>query len=298
MSSNASSIATLQQIIAAAQRELEILGVDTTTMTTTTKMTKTTKTKTAGDEKPKQKGQMNAWTAYGKEVHSTHAAEFAAWKVEQAAAGIPISKQTMPCFISQWRKNHEEDYKTFEAAWKEAHPKGSAPASSAASIADDESVAGSVESSTSSAKKKRGPKKLVDMTLNERAAHDAKVAAKRAAKEGPAPAEAPLAAPVPVVVVAPVVVAPVPTPVVAAPVPVPAAAPVAESLDDDDDSPVLLAFKHEGVKYRRLGTPTGEGIDWYSNDLWADLKGAKGDYVGELEEDGSINRDADEPELE
>lgn len=291
MSSNASSIATLQQIIAAAQRELEILGVDTTTMTTTTKMTKTTKTKTAGDEKPKQKGQMNAWTAYGKEVHSTHAAEFAAWKAEQAAAGIPISKQTMPCFISQWRKNHEEDYKTFEAAWKEAHPKGSAPASSAASIADDESVAGSVESSTSSTKKKRGPKKLVDMTLDERAAHDAKVAAKRAAKEGPAPAEAPLAAPVPVVV------APVPAPVVAAPVPVPAATPVAESLDDDD-SPTLLLFKHAGVKYRRLGTETGEGTDWYSSDLWADLKGAKGDYVGELQEDGSINRDADEPEIE
>lgn len=52
-------------------------------------------------------------------------------------------------------------------------------------------------SETSAAKKRRGPKKLADMTPEERAAHEAKKAAKKAAKDGasdsaPAPAPAPV----------------------------------------------------------------------------------------------------------
>jgi colicin import membrane protein len=49
-------------------------------------------------------------------------------------------------------------------------------------------------SDASATKKKRGPKKLADMTPEERAAHEAKKAAKKAAKDGaPAPAPAPAA---------------------------------------------------------------------------------------------------------
>ena len=123
-------------------------------------------------EKPKQKGQMNAWTAYGKEVHATHAAEYATWKAEQAAAGAAVSKQTVPCFVSQWRDAHKDEYATFEAAWKEAHPK-EAPSKDAASVAGSET----------SQKKKRGPKKLSEMTVEERAEHDTKVAERKAAKK-------------------------------------------------------------------------------------------------------------------
>lgn len=98
-------------------------------------------------------------------------------------------------------------------------------------------VEASVDGSSSdsgSAGKKRGPKKLADMTPEERAEHDAKVAARKAAKEAMTPeqkaaeevkkaaakaareAKKAASAPVPVVAVA------VPVPVaVAAPVPVP-----------------------------------------------------------------------------
>jgi hypothetical protein len=47
------------------------------------------------------------------------------------------------------------------------------------------------------AKKKRGPKKLADMTPEERAAHEAKKAAKKAAKDGASTSSAPAPAPAP-----------------------------------------------------------------------------------------------------
>ena len=45
------------------------------------------------------------------------------------------------------------------------------------------------------------------------------------------------------------------------------------------------------------GGTTAEGIDWFSGDLWVSKKGSKGDYVGVLQADGSVDRDAEEPTL-
>jgi hypothetical protein len=82
---------------------------------------------------------------------------------------------------------------------------------------------------------------------------------------------------------------------VAAPEPVAVAEPESES---EDDGPEMLPFKHNGEKYLRLGNTTADGIDWSSGDLWLNKKGAKGDYIGMLQEDGTIDKNAEEPILE
>jgi len=285
-----SNAAALHKIIATAQAALADLGIDTTkTKTKTTKGGKAEKT-----EKVKKTGQMNAYTAYSLHVYSTHAAEVAVWKAEQEAAGEPKTKQTMPCFMSAWRKTHEDDYKAFAAEWKESHPKSSAT-SAAASVADDTSVNGDTSiaddaSVVPDAKpKKAGRKKIADMTAEEKAVHDAKTAARKAAKaekkaaeEVEASTEVAVTAPEPVVVV------------VAAPVAVPVAAPEAAAESDDEDEAVLKLFKQDGVKYLRLCSSEGE---WLSGDLWLSNKGAKGDYYGCLQDDGSIDTDAEAPML-
>ena len=63
---------------------------------------------------------------------------------------------------------------------------------------DSQSTASANEAPAAEApKKKRGPKKLTDMTPEERAAHEAKKAAKKAAKDGASTASAPAPAPAP-----------------------------------------------------------------------------------------------------
>jgi colicin import membrane protein len=86
-------------------------------------------------------------------------------------------------------------------------------------------------SDASATKKKRGPKKLADMTTEERAAHEAKKAAKKALKDG-APASAP----------APVAAA------VSAPVSAPSAT-VEVITGEDDDPETLVAWSFQSKNY-------------------------------------------------
>jgi hypothetical protein len=162
--------------------------------------------------------------------------------------------------------------------------------------------------------KRRGPKMLAEMTPEERAAHDAAVQKRREAKNAPAAAEEKEAkAAAPVVVAAPVAVpAPAPLPLkaapvkpVAAPVPAPApkpvAAPVAEEEEVEEEGVEQRIFTLDGQKYIRLWDSSAN--DWATGDLWAVKANGSGSpqrdyYCGELMEDGSINTDAEEPELD
>ena len=146
--------------------------------------------------------------------------------------------------------------------------------------------------------KRRGPKKLTDMTPEERAAHDAKVAERKAAKAAGASAlevAAKAAVPLPTAALAPV-------PVVAAPAPAPVAMaapePEAEAeAEDEEDSVELKIFVVDGQKYMRPWSSAAK--DWATNDLWyTNKKGEKAAYWGELMDDGSVNADAEEPEFE
>jgi hypothetical protein len=115
--------------------------------------------------------------------------------------------------------------------------------------ADSESTASAGDAAPEAPKKKRGPKKLADMTPEERAAHDAKKAAKKAAKDGASTASAPAPAP-----------APAPP------------APAAEVVQGDDDDPETFkpwSFKGKNYFKNDLG---------YVYDKISDTE--PGEYVG------------------
>jgi hypothetical protein len=60
----------------------------------------------------------------------------------------------------------------------------------------------------------------------------------------------------------------------------------------------LLPFTFNGNTYLRLGTRGENGNHlWTSGHLWMSKKGQKGHHYGELQEDGTINMDAEEPTM-
>jgi hypothetical protein len=60
----------------------------------------------------------------------------------------------------------------------------------------------------------------------------------------------------------------------------------------------LLPFTFNGNTYLRLGTRCENGNHlWTSGHLWMSKKGQKGHHYGELQEDGTINMDAEEPAM-
>jgi len=244
------------------------------------------------EKKSKKKGgapgPWAAWTTHCTKVAYT--AEIAAFK-EAAESKLGAHLK----WISANAGKDSAVYKAFAAQFALDHPKGSASTSAKASVvSDDEEVASCVSGSdaeTKDVKKKRGAKKLVDMTAEERAAHDAKVAAKRAAKadakasapEEDEPASAEAAA------VAPASATPV----------------VSDALEADEEAdatgaaPEWLQFELDGAKYFRLGAKQADGsVDWEPF-LWRTNKktGARGSFVGMLLEDGTIDADADEPNM-
>ena len=195
-------------------------------------------------------------------------------------------------WISENKGKDSAEYKAFAVEFAATHPKASA--SEASSVVSAEPAPASVTSAPASeaAPKKRGPKKLADMTPEERASHDKKLEERRSKKEAEKVA-AETVAKAEVAVAAPV----------AAPVPVAVAAPESSSVVEESDGEweptmELLPFKLDGVSYFRLGSKSEDGeIEWAS-DLWYNKKGVRGTYVGSLQEDGSIDTDAEEPQLE
>jgi hypothetical protein len=179
-------------------------------------------------------------------------------------------------------------WKGFKTEWDASHPKQ--PASSGASTASSDS-----EEAPSAEKKRRGPKKLSEMTEEERAAHDAKKVEKRQAKNKDAEAAATGAdlgrAQGGSTATQPSLTS------------IPEESQVTFAGDEEEVSVELLPFVLDGTKYMRPGTKSADSSEpvWASADLWYFKKTAvdnKGDYVGKLDEDGSIDADAEEPEFE
>jgi hypothetical protein len=196
-------------------------------------------------------------------------------------------------WISENKGKDSAEYKAFAVEFAATHPKASAPASEASSVVSAPVSATSAPASEA-APKKRGPKKLADMTPEERAAHDKKLSERRSKKEAEkvavetvAKAEVAVAAPTPAPVAAP-------TP---APVPAPEEEETESQSEGEEPTMELLPFKLDGVSYFRLGSKSDGEIEW-AGDLWYNKKGVRGSYVGSLQEDGSIDTDAEEPQLE
>jgi hypothetical protein len=264
-----------------------------------------------GKEKVKRKGSPGAWSDWTKKVMIDCAAEIAAYKEaaeQKAGAHLKWLKE------STSKGKTSADWLAFKAEWDAAHPKG-AKASDAeeAEEADDSdsnpaaggggsvaAVAAVAAPVAEKVAKRRGPKKLTDMTPEERAAHDAKVAERKATKNAGATAlevAAKAAVPVPtaaLVAEPKLMAAPVAAPV-AAPKPAPVAEEAAEEAEEED-SVELKVFIVDGQKYMRPWSSAAK--DWATGDLWyTNKKGERAAYWGELMEDGSVNADAEEPPL-
>jgi hypothetical protein len=218
----------------------------------------------------------------------------AAVKAGRAKAGEPIPENKVKVgahltWVSMTFKGEDQsEWKAFEAAWKEAHPKGSR----AASVADDASESGSADDSAqekpATAGKKRGAKKYADMTPEELAAAKAKRAAnkakKTAEKEESEADERQSSCMEPA------------SPVAAAiggggSVAAAAAAP-AEAEEADEAEVEQLPFTYKKINYLRLGTKDADGeIEWLETaDLWlANADGSRGAYAGVLLATGKID---------
>ena len=256
-------------------------GGDVSSLKTTEFKNKPAKASKSKAEKPKAErapGWIAAYTAEILAQPSLAAEKKAFVDASETKQGAHLK------WLSQYKKEHVAEMEAFKAKWTAEHPK-----SATASVAGDsepeavtEVVADSKPAGDKPAKR-RGPKKLEDMTPEELATHNAKKAEKKAKKEAEKTA------------VEKVAIAKEAAP---APKQAPVATPVCETTDDGEAE--LLPFDTDGVSYMRLGVKSADGaVAWYTGDLW-DRKadGSRGDYIGALTEDGSIDGDAVEPKLE
>ena len=225
------------------------------------------------------------------------------------------------------------DWKTFQSSWKEEHPKEE---SSKEESSDAASASASASASAASSEKRKGPKKLSEMTAEERAAHDVKVAERKVAREALSPEEKAakkVATAAKKVAKAPVAVVAAPVVVVAAPTSVAAhVEPLAEREDaasmqtansgaeSDEEAAFLdaeeaafldaeevppppptrevLPCKIDGVAYFRLCTKSASGeISWEPAVWHSNKKGERGRFFGCRLEDGTWDTDAEEPKL-
>ena len=240
-------------------------------------------------KKPKRVSQGSAWADFTQMIVKEKADEYAAFK-EASESKLGVA----PRFVAAYRKAHEAEWEAFQTEWNAAHPK----AEKGSKLAEVEQPASADEGSVASdasdkVAKRRGPKKLADMTPEERAAHDAAVQKRREAKKAPAAAEeqeAKAAAPV-------VVAAPAPAPKPAAPAPAPKLAAPAVAEEAEEEGVEQRTFTLDGQKYIRLWDSAAN--DWATGDLWVVKANGERDYYwGELMEDGSVNTDAEEPTLD
>ena len=243
--------------------------------------------------KVKRKGVAGAWSDWTKKVMTENDAEIKAFKeAAEKKCGAHLK------WISANKGKESAEWLAFKADWDASHPKGAKGAKEVSE--DEESEEAEAEEAEAAgfvaaekAPKRRGPKRLADMTPEEKAKHDAGVAERKAKKSAGAMAlEAEAKASVSIQPLA--VEAQVPNLVVA---PVTEVTEVNVGMNDEEEDGIeLKIFTLDGQKYMR---PWSSGAkDWATGDLWyTNKKGEKSHYLGELMDDGSINCDADEPEL-
>ena len=224
------------------------------------------------------------WAVWTKEAPLAHPEEYAAFK-----ASSEKKQGVTPLFCSKWREDHPEEYAAFKLKFEsEALLLKSSPAESPASVASVASVAPKVKKPQSEETKAKRAATNAAKKAAKKAAEDALLEMKKQSVSAP--------------------VASVPkkiaTPVAALPM-----LPVPQEDDEEDEeeeaeeeAPELLHFKLAGRNYLRPGYNRAGSSLWASGDLWATKKvkdiWVKGEWEGVLEEDGSIDTSAEEPEIE
>jgi len=156
------------------------------------------------EKKPRANaGRGTAWSAFTVKIQQEHKEEMDALKKDAAQkranakmAGLPVPDDTKGAHLhwcSAYKAAHEDEWQAFKTAWELEHPKVSASDSEAGEDTVNQPMVGggstsgvatvaTVATEADATVKKRGPKKLADMTPEEQAAAKAKRAAKKAEK--------------------------------------------------------------------------------------------------------------------
>ena len=274
MSFSTDQLIALQALVA---KELASRGSGSSSSSSASVKAKKVKKEKDPSAKPRKAGAWAGWTSH---CPKEHAAEYETFK-----ASSTTKQGIAPLFCTQWRKDHADEYAAFEAKWKEEH---SSAESSSAEPSPASSVA--VPAAPAPAAPMAAPVKARKPQSEET---KAAAAIKRAATKAKKAAEG-----ASVVAVAVSAAAPAPLPTLAlAPISIPPPAEESEEEAEDEEAPELLPFKLGGRSYLRPGVLRDGGItSWATGDLWESKKGLKGDWAGVLQEDGSIDLNADEPE--
>ena len=98
--------------------------------------------------------------------------------VKEALVGAHLA------FVKFWMQEHPEQYTTFKADWERKNPKAAAKVVEAVAPVEAVEAVAPVEVKPT---KKRGPKKLAEMTPEELAIHEARKAERKAKKESVIP---------------------------------------------------------------------------------------------------------------
>ena len=225
------------------------------------------------EKKEKRAGAPRAWSDYTK-LFTEACRAYNEGKPKQ-------EKMLVPAFAAKYRAEHQEEWKAFEAKWKEEHPK-TAPSAAASEAGDSASEAGDAASEASEKKERKKRAPLSEAAKAQmKAKRTATLAAKKAAAEKKEEEAKEEAAPAPAGG---------------------AAAPAAEAVAEEDEEEVeceLLPFKLAGEKYFRYGVLVNGKPQWRDGFLWENEKGVKGDFAGLLSADGKeIDTSVEEPEEE
>ena len=197
-------------------------------------------------------------------------------------AANPEMKGSHLTFVSNYKKEHPGEYDAFKAEWILAHP-NSETDSTKESPEDSVSVEGSTEAPVEKPKRVMSDEQKAKMKAGREAAAAAKKANKDTEKavveEGPREES----------VATPAATKPVKKAKKAITTDVVTPAPVSQVTE-------LLPFAMGPDTYLRHGVQRPDGNHlWTSGHLWASDKGAKGKYIGEIADDGTVNKSAAEP---
>jgi hypothetical protein len=255
-----------------------------------------------------------AWTTHVLKEHSTESPEFKeflAARIDSAKAGELLYNEghakvkkgkkaagdamdekeaavgAHTVWVSYWRNTHTDEFTEFKTEWEAANPKESRVASAKTSQAGSDAEG---EDGEKPAPKKRGAKKMADMTPEEQAAAKAKRAANKAAKAAKkAESEEEEAENF--------------SPAIASPM-IGGGSSAPAEMEEAQVEDSLISFTYKKVKYLRFGhlDEDGEGVWDEGNDIWLQTpEGGKGAYAGQLLATGKIDTSpevmANEPDI-
>jgi len=255
--------------------------------------TESSKGKDKKEKKPSSRsGKPTSWSAFSSMLQKKHAEDIKAYKTAN-----PELKSAHLKWVGDYKDAHAEEYEAFKTKFEAENPKTTVTEVTTVSEAQQ-----GTEGTTEKPKRVLSPEHKAKMQAGRKVA-SAKKQEEKNKEVAEAVADAPVSLTVPVALTQPVT-EPV-TAVLTEPAPKKkvirtgkkaAVVQPAEEVQSAKPEGVELPYKIGSSSYLRIGVPNENGEpNWLSNDLWQNKRGARGAYVGELMEDGSINTDAEEP---